>query len=125
MPYTRRIVEDWIETHSNEELVGSWRDPLFLIEEIVEFNPSLAWLIITLIIATDKQGDSLLDLIHGPLESWIFRHAPKSIELIEEEARDNERFKWALGGLVKPECADDIWERLEIARGGAWRKTDT
>ena len=116
MPYVKRIAEDWIGTHSDKKLIGSWCDPLLLIEVIIESSPHWGWFIIISIINMDVEGDSLLDLIHGPLESWVFRHAVSSIDLIEEEARDNDRFRWALGGLVKPKDPDPIWERLEVAR---------
>lgn len=118
--YIDRIAEDWIITHSNDDLIASWQDPLFIIEVIIESSYSYGWSIILSIIKMDEKGDSLNDLIYGPFESWVWQYADSHIDLIEEEARDNDRFKWALGGLTKKEGSDPIWERIELARGGPW-----
>ena len=120
IPYIKRISEDWIETHSSDELVGSWRDPLLLIEVVIECNKSWSWMIISSIIDLDIKRTSLRDLVHGPLESWVSRYAVNSIELIEEQARNSEQFRWALGGLVETSGASSVWERIESVRGEPW-----
>jgi hypothetical protein len=118
MPYIKRIAEDWIATHSDDSLVGSWRDPLLLIEVVIESNPSWGWFIITSIIDMDASGSALTDLVHGPLESWINKHADSTIELIEEEARSNSRFRRALRGLGNCQNESSIWKRIKIAAEG-------
>jgi hypothetical protein len=75
-------------------------------------------LIIESIIDLDSNGEFISELVSGPFESWIHRHASSSIELIEEEARDNPTFRMALNKLSIPKDPDEIWKRINIARDG-------
>lgn len=120
MSYVERIAEDWVYTYSNEGLVGSKFDPLFVIEAIIDSNPSFSWLIIDKILEKDLKGITMPMLVFGPMESWMSRYAKDWIEFIEGEARVNLRFKRALGGLRQNQIDNSTWSRIEDAREAAW-----
>jgi len=120
MSYIERMAEDWVYSQSDDLLIGSKFDPLLVIEVIIESSPSWGWSIIARIIELDVHGLSLPVLIAGPLESWIARYARDWIEFLEGEAKENDKFRWALGGLRQRKIDDETWGRIEIARGASW-----
>jgi hypothetical protein len=124
MSYEKQIAKDWIKSHSSPDLVGSDSDPLLIIEALIISSPGLSWEVISNIFECDENGETLLEFVAGPFESWIAKHSLLWIDFIEAEAKTNERFKWALGGLMQNNIPASAWKRIELCRGNPWPENE-
>nr|WP_295463005.1 hypothetical protein [Mesorhizobium sp.] len=115
MGYEKRIAEDWLHTYSNDDEVGSDRDPLFIMETAIEANPSTSWLIPLEIINLDIDGLTTEVLAFGPFASWAYHYARDWIETIEHEARDNRFLRRVLRELPQNSIDEETWRRIEFA----------
>ena len=66
----------------------------------------------------DGRRDPLLAA--GLCEDFIFRYGDIYINVMEELARLNPRFRHVLGGVWRPHVSDEVWSRIEAARGEPW-----
>lgn len=62
----------------------------------------------------------LASLASGPLEDLLAKHGGNFIERIERAASNNDKFRETLVGVWQNEIPEDVWIRVEKARG-TWR----
>jgi hypothetical protein len=117
------LIAAWIQYHrghrgdpAKEPLFWAWE----LLTELVRADPSRAWRIILAIFDRDKSDRIYENLSAGPLEDLLVYHGPEIIEGIEERARLDPAFRDLLGGVWQNAIRDDIWARVEAARGEPW-----
>lgn len=106
MTYIASIARDWLDSHSGRSINDESRDPLLLIELLVESHPAWAWLIFLEVFEIDKEMISIDELVSGPFGSWINLHFAEWHETVEIEAADNKILRSALdrvyvGGLSR------------------------
>ena len=91
----------------------------------IELNLSLAApdsVLAMIVSITHQMSDGRHDplLAAGLCEEFIFRYGETYIDVIEELAKLSPRFRHVLGGVWRPHVPDDVWSRIEIARGESW-----
>lgn len=119
--------------HNNDELAQVWINLYEIIESEGDESTKarelywsheklddLCWrfpkkafaIILEILNKTDR--DFVLDnLSAGPLESVIARHGNEVIDLVEREAKSNNRFCELIAGVWKNTMSDDIWLRVK------------
>ncbi len=83
-------------------------------------DPEEAWLIILAIKEQAISEDAIALLAAGPMEDLLAHHGNAFIERVEAEARRNPRFNNLLGGVWRSSISEDVWRRVEAARGDVW-----
>ena len=78
-------------------------------------DPELLWTIILQILNHEISDKVFSNLAAGPLESLMAHHGPDFIERVENEAKNNPKFKNLLGGVWQNLMEEDIWRRLQKA----------
>jgi hypothetical protein len=105
-----------------DELVSKWLsdEDISMAEAIIFPNadPETAWQAVLRIMQHDLSNDQVAVLAAGPVESLLSWHGPRFIDRIEAEAHRNPLFSHVLGGVWRQDMPDDIWQRVESARGG-------
>ncbi len=115
--YEARIADDWIFSHSSDAEIAGYRDPLFIIEVIMDGSWATGWHILMQIVERDREEVTLDELACGPFESWMSRYGNEHIETIETWARDSGRLRRVLREIPRSGALDDeTWQRIEKAR---------
>ncbi len=83
---------------------------------VVAIEPERALRLILQILQRDHASEVIAILAAGPLEDLLSGHGPKMIDAIEEEARQNPKFAFLLGGVWPSDIDSDVWRRVELVR---------
>lgn len=122
--YLDRLSIDWnayfsIDENDEKKLYIEY-NPFIIYDIIIRNEAVTAWNLILRTIEKNSSEKSLSMLAAGPVEDFIKFHGCNFIELIEEEAKKNSKFRWLLGGVWKGETNNEIWHRIEQIRGDVW-----
>jgi hypothetical protein len=80
----------------------------------------LMWRFIVCAYQRELPDYAVASLAAGEVESFLGYAGAEYIDRVEELAWRDERFRYLLGGVWQNQIADDIWTRIEKARGEAW-----
>jgi hypothetical protein len=83
-------------------------------------NPELLWRFILATYKRDISQRVVGMLAAGPVENLLSEFGPDYIASVEDLARQDERFRWLLGGVWRLEMTDEVWQRLQSARDVVW-----
>jgi len=124
---TGDIVAAWLKYHELLEKSGDlsgqssiadeylWA--LERIDKMVKQDPEASWRLIMELVLRAHSDYQLASLASGPLEDLLVKHGSEFIERVERAAANNERFRETLVGVWRNEIPEDVWTRVEIARG--------
>ena len=116
----RNLADGWIahahEFRENKENDKNWWAYMKM-SELESTDPECYWRMILLILSLNQDNVIVENLSAGPLENLLAKHGNQFIDRIETEARRNPRFTFLLGGVWQNATSDDIWARVEAARG--------
>ena len=105
-----------------ETLVAKWLsgEGITMNEAIIypDADPETAWQAVVRIIQHDLSDKQVALLAAGPVETLLSWHGTQFIDRMEAEARSNPFFRHILGGVWRQDMPDEIWHRVESARGG-------
>jgi hypothetical protein len=76
------------------------------------------WSAILSLMQHDLSDEQRSWLAAGPIESLLAWHGPHFIGRLEAEAQRSPAFAQVLGGVWRQDMPDEIWQRVESARGG-------
>ena len=85
-----------------------------------ETNPEDLWSFVLKVLEKAPDKKVLSVLAAGPLEELISHVGMTFIVRIEAEARRNPAFRHLLGGVWRHGASEEIWSRVEAARGSSW-----
>ncbi|OYV07052.1 MAG: hypothetical protein CFE26_03020 [Verrucomicrobiales bacterium VVV1] len=91
-----------------------------LMDALVENFPEEALDVIKRILEHDDSPEVLGSTAAGPIEQLLVSHGSRMIDAIEEEARTNPRFQYALGGVWRSDALPEVWKRIEAVRKEVW-----
>ena len=105
-----------------DELVSKWLsgEDQTMAEAIIypRADPEIAWKAVLRIMQHDLSDEQRALLAAGPIESLLSWHGKQFIDRIEAEAQRSPAFGHILGGVWRQDMPDEIWQRVEAARGG-------
>jgi hypothetical protein len=127
MSPTPKEIEDWASAYIEAEQlrdVAKHDGPLWWsIDRFMNLSEPQqaedAWAAILEILARRPPDQVIGILAAGPLEDLIEEWGTVFIDRIEREARENQNFRYLLGGVWRSSTAE-VWERVERARGTSW-----
>jgi hypothetical protein len=127
MPLALEVYEDaWKDDESICAMAGAvfreWRQEIeqaetawqltILIESRID--PDRALCVILGIMALDEQDEMIDRLGAGPLEDFLNEYGPEYIDVMEQLAAKNPRFKMVLKGVWQTAEMDlEVWKRVE------------
>jgi len=117
-PEIERLVNTWISYSSSTRLNPAVEPEYWAWEELDRLcrkSPEVAWTVILRILNSTDHEFVLENLAAGPLETLLGRHGRNFIELIEDRAEADLRFRWLLAGVWKNSIPDELWSRLQAA----------
>ena len=110
------LAEGWV-AYWLAEADSPERDSLFWVCErewdLVREEPLLAWAMILEILKLNPSDKIQEVLSAGPLEDLLAKHGALVIELVETEAKKNQKFAQLLGGVWQNSMAEEIWARVQ------------
>ena len=77
------------------------------------------WLAILRLMQHDLSEEQKSWPAAGPIESLLAWHGERFIDRVETEARRSPAFAHVLRGVWRNDIPQDVWQRLESARGGS------
>lgn len=80
---------------------------------LVREEPLLAWEMILEILKFNSSEKIQEVLSAGPLEDLLAKHGSLVIELVESEAKQNQKFAQLLGGVWQNSMTEEIWVRVQ------------
>lgn len=123
-------IEEWVDAYIEAQedpksLQADENHPLWWAVEksffcIGDTDGEDLWAFILAVLSKSPPQQVLDVLAAGPLEELLGYAGAEYIDKIEEEARSNPPFRYLLGGVWQHGTPDDIWHRVEIARGEPW-----
>ena len=117
------LVESWIALHKSEHASPEYQRYFWafnLLCDLVNTKPAAAWEIILEILRRDQSDRIYENLSAGPLEDLLANHGPEFIAKVEARALVDPAFRELLGGVWRNAIRQDVWDRLEAARGETW-----
>ncbi|HEX2878900.1 MAG TPA: hypothetical protein VHO25_05125 [Polyangiaceae bacterium] len=110
-----RLIVEYLgygEAPLGEEPWGWASDRMY---SLLEGVPELAWDLIIEMIERAPSDDSLSFIAASPLEDLLSKDGPLFITRVEDRARENTKFRRALGMLNRLGMTDDVWQRVQTA----------
>ena|ERR1035437_5310286 len=105
-----------------DELVSKWLsgDDSTMADAIVPplADPEAAWEAVLRIMQHELSEEQISLLAAGPVEDLLAWHGAQFIDRIEAEAQRSPAFAHVLGGVWRRDFPQEIWQRVEAARGG-------
>ena len=107
----------------------------FLSSDFPESEPDLTWDTTLLVVRSYNEADFFAkhkteaqkvcgQLAAGPIEDLLSFHGERFIEKLEDEARQDRRMAWMLGGVWQDQMPDEIWNRVQGAADRSyWKRT--
>lgn len=118
-----------LEAASEELFTEGWA-----LYDLLEDDPKLAWEAIKVVVGHYTEEDLFSkirteaqvvvgQLAAGPLEDLLSERGAEFISEIEQEARKDRRFRWALGGVWQSTTPDNLWARVQkVADYSYWER---
>ena len=105
----------------------------FLSSVFPEDEPNLTWDTALLVVRSYNETDFFAEhkteaqkvcgqLAAGPIEDLLSFHGERFIDKFEDEARQDRRMAWVLGGVWQFKMTDDIWNRVQRAADHSYWK---
>ena len=110
-----RMVREYIEYGETEVPEWGWASARMF--NILEGAPELAWELIVDLIYRALSDKSLGFVAASPLEDLLSKDGPTFIERVEHRARQDDKFRRALGMLRRLEMTAEVWDRVVEAAG--------
>jgi len=85
--------------------------------EITDHDPNHLWTIIKALVVAAPDDNALSYIGAGPLEDLLSSHGERFIELIEQQADIDPKFRFCLAGVWQRQMSDDLWRRVTTAAG--------
>ena len=82
-------------------------------------DPEAVWQAVLRIMQRKLTEEQISLLAAGPVEDLLAHYGALFIDRIEAEAQRSPAFAHALGGVWRRDIPQEIWQRVETARGGA------
>jgi len=112
------IVNAWIARQEATEGSRQYDDNEWTVSIVAGSNsPDFLWQFIMKTFRRTDHEEVLGMLAAGPLENLLSYRGGDYIERIEHLASEDERFKQLLHGVWRLAMTDDVWTRLQAARG--------
>ncbi len=112
------------------ELAAAWLESMRRGEEASEqvrqsvvmltffYTPQTQWkFILAAVDAAAEASDELYDIAAGPFEGLMGNHGDDYIDRVEELAARSEKFRNMLRGSWQHMMSDEVWARVQVARG--------
>jgi hypothetical protein len=118
-----RLVETYLRHQEKDTEFDNWA--VFLVLELLEEDRAEAWDLVRALVNAAPSHEVLAVVAAGPVEDFILLQAPESVDLIEQEARANPKFRQALRGVWIMRLAKerpDLFDRVEAAAGERLRR---
>jgi len=119
------LVNDWIRFQYKMEDATSQKKEdeieeydMDFMDKIIHKTPKLALSIIVKILEKDTERRFLPVLAAGELEDLLSIHGEEIIDLIEDLAKKNPKFKKLLGGVWQGDMSDKFYKRIVEIAGG-------
>lgn len=80
--------------------------------------PEAVWQAVIRIMQHELTEVQISLLAAGPVEDLLVHYGAQFIERIEAEAQRSPAFAHVLGGVWQSDTPQEIWQRVEAARGG-------
>jgi hypothetical protein len=87
------------------------------LDDMVREAPEECWRLVMELVVRAQSDYQLASLAAGPLEDLLAQHGGEFIERVEVAAAKNDRFRETLIGVWRNEIPEDVWVRVEKARG--------
>jgi hypothetical protein len=125
-PSSAELAADWIASRRDDADDTSGHLAQFLLVDFPQDEPDLTWDTIRLVLKgyleADFYADTLTEaqtvcgvLAAGPVEDLLSFHGHRFIDKFEDEARRDRRMAWVLGGALRFQMTDEIWNRVRLA----------
>jgi hypothetical protein len=105
-----------------DELVSKWLsgEDCTMADAIVPplADPEAAWQAVLRIMQHELSEEQVSLLAAGPIEDLLTWYGVRFIDRIEAEAQRSSAFAHVLGGVWRRDIPQEIWQRVESARGG-------
>jgi hypothetical protein len=85
--------------------------------DLTYHDPNRLWTIIKALVAAAPDENDLSYIGAGPLEDLLSRYGERFIELIEQQAAVDEKFRFCLAGVWQRRMSDELWRRVTTAVG--------
>jgi hypothetical protein len=118
-----RLINAWISMHRADEDSAVYKDNFWAettLSNLAQDDPSSCWKLILKILSRDQHPKVLQGLAAGALEDLLSAHGEEFIELVEERALSDSKFRYLLGGVWQNEMSDEVWRRVQAAAGTKW-----
>lgn len=80
-------------------------------------DPEAVWQAVLRIMERELTDEQISLLAAGPVEDLLAYYGARFIDRIEAEARRSPAFAHVLGGVWQRDIPQEIWQRVETARG--------
>jgi len=87
------------------------------LDDMAKQDPEACWRLIMELVLRAQSNYQLASLASGPLEDLLVKHGNDFIERVERAASNNDRFRETLFGVWRSDIPEDVWIRVEKARG--------
>lgn len=105
-----------------DELVSKWLngEDCAMADAIIPpfADPEAAWQAVLRIMQHELSEEQISLLAAGPVEDLLAWHGAQFIDRIEAEAKRSQAFAQVLGGVWRRDIPQQVWQRVESARGG-------
>lgn len=115
------LASAWIDLYCAQNKFGRDSDQANILfwafsklRKLCKNSPKEAFQVVLVIISLTDDEWILENVAAGPLEDLVDWHGNLLIDVIEQEARSNSKFKDVLGGIWRGDkVKDELWDRLE------------
>jgi hypothetical protein len=85
--------------------------------DLTYHDPNRLWTIIKALVAAAPDENALSYIGAGPLEDLLSKYGERFIELIEQQAAVDAKFRFCLAGAWQNRMSDELWQRVTTAVG--------
>jgi hypothetical protein len=121
------LVDGWIRNDQRMRLKPRPEDDDFpdwwawaVVDYLCDRQPACALAFVVEALSRDLSEAVHASLAAGALEDILARHGAAVIEMVEGLAARYQHFRHCLAGVWQNRIPDDIWERIQRARGAVW-----
>ena len=97
---------------TSQETFWAWE----AIRDVVERGEADAWFVLSELVRRSSL-DGLGAIGAGPLEDWLGDHGEKVIDLVEEVAAQDQRWRIAISSVWQGKMREELWQRVVRTRG--------
>lgn len=124
-PTNVEVVDAWVRFWQTKvdldvDIAAGWAHEYLFDRLTMENDPESVWNFILAVYKRELNGRLISILAAGPVEDLLAYFGPKYIDRVELLARQDPKFKDVLGGVWKNAMTDEVWNRVQSARGEVW-----